>query len=135
MTQEMENRPLPGVNREKGFSSHSSTTARRIRPCRNIRLRRNWPGKDRHERHSHDDLYTMTQRKKDASIVTHKEKAPELRKIVSGLNLQCSELEVPGNDTVIRFTFKITDEELGRLLQLVPRDIFAHQEIIGGLPK
>jgi c-di-GMP-binding flagellar brake protein YcgR len=77
----------------------------------------------------------MTKRKKDASIVAHKEKAPELRTLASQLSLKFSELDVPGNDKVIRFTFKISDEDLTRLLQMVPRDVFAYHAIVGGSTK
>src|SRR5687768_6610953 len=77
----------------------------------------------------------MTKHEKDASIVAHKEKASELRTLASQLNLKFSELDVPGNDKVIRFTFEISDEDLTRLLQQIPRDVFAYQALIGGYPE
>jgi hypothetical protein len=80
-------------------------------------------------------VWDMTKHEKDASIVAHREKASELRTLAAQLNLKFSELDVPGNDKVIRFTFEISDEDLTRLLQQIPRDVFAYQAIIGGYPE
>jgi hypothetical protein len=65
--------------------------------------------------------------KSPLSIVALKDKAEDVRLIAHDLGFEYTESAVPGEPNSVRFAFALTQEEFFRLLNVVPRDLFARR--------
>jgi hypothetical protein len=61
------------------------------------------------------------------SIVALKDRAEDLRRIARDLGFEYTESAISGEPGSVRFAFELTQEEFFRLLNAIPRDVFAHR--------